>query len=97
MVEVGCAAVQDVLVVQELDLAHLHHHVHLQAGAGALEHVSGVKLSGGEGRNEAGVGEAGGGAEEMRVESGRGGGQGGWVSLMGASGCFEVVGVRDVP
>ena len=65
--------VQDVLVVQELDLAGVHDHVHLQAGAHGFDDVGGVELGGGERGDEAGVAEAGGGAEEVGVESfGRG-------------------------
>ncbi len=66
--------VQDVLVVQELDLADLHDHVHLQAGAGCFDDVGGFELGGGEGGDEAGRGEAGRGAEEVGVESFLGGG-----------------------
>ncbi len=66
--------VQNVLVVQELDLADLHDHVHLQAGAGCFDDVGGFELGGGEGGDEAGGGEAGRGAEEVGVESFLGGG-----------------------
>ena len=63
------STMQDVLIVQELDLAGVHDHVHLQSRAHGFDDVGGFELGGGERGNEAGVGEAGGGAEEVRVES----------------------------
>lgn len=76
---------QDVLVVQELDLADLHDHVHLQAGAGCFDDVGGFELGGGEGGNEAGGGEAGRGAEEVGVEPFFEGGLVGWGVREGVS------------
>lgn len=69
---------QNMLIVQELDLAHLHDHVHLQPGAGRFDDVGGFELGRGEGGDEADRGEAGGGAEEVGVESLLGGVQLGW-------------------
>lgn len=76
MVHEGGAPMEDVLVMQELDLADLHDHVHLEAGAGSFEDLGGFELGGGERGNEAHVGEAGCGAEKVGVES-RGMGKGG--------------------
>lgn len=67
VVGVRRAGVQDVRVGQELDVADVEDHVQREAVAGGLEDLEGLQLGGGQGWDDALVGEAGQGADVVGV------------------------------
>lgn len=59
MIRIRRARMQDMRIRQELNIAHIKHHVQTQPVAGFLQDGQGFILRSGEGRDDAGVGEAG--------------------------------------
>lgn len=70
MILVRGAGMEEVLVVHELDVSDVEDHVQGEALAGVFEYADGFALGGGEGGDDAAVGEALEGLDVVGVVSG---------------------------